>query len=60
VTYNIRFDKSAARDLDRMNKEMLKRVKQALERIKSNPRPPGCVKLEDIDNAWRVRVVTSA
>jgi mRNA interferase RelE/StbE len=56
VKYRIRFDKAAAREIDRLSRKAWERVHRRLEQLSSNPRPPGCLKLTGIANAWRVRV----
>ena len=56
MTYSVRFDKSAEREIDRLSRKTWERVHRKLEQLTSNPRPPGCLKLTGIENTWRVRV----
>jgi mRNA interferase RelE/StbE len=37
---------------------LARRIREAIEALAVDPRPPGCRKLEGRENAWRVRVGT--
>ena len=55
MSYEIILPKSVRKNLDRLSDEIAERIMDALEGLKSQPRPPGCKKLGG-ENAWRVRV----
>ena len=54
--HRVTFARSAARELDRLDPPVTRRVLAAIERLDADPRPPGCVKLTGSVNGWRVRV----
>jgi len=47
---------SAEKQLDRLPASDRRRVVAALEDLRRDPRPPGCVKLTGEDDLWRIRV----
>jgi len=47
---------SASRELERLDPPIARRVLGAIQKLSSNPRPPGCVKLAGSKNDWRIRV----
>ena len=53
--YRITFARSAGRDLDKLDPPVAQRVLAAIQKLASNPRPPGCVKLTGSLNDWRIR-----
>jgi mRNA interferase RelE/StbE len=55
MTYEVILPKSASKALDRLPDEIAVRILDAVARLKSQPRPPGCKKLKG-ENAWRIRV----
>ena len=52
----ITFARSAGKELIRLNPPIADRVLAAIERLKSHPRPTGCVKLTGSKNEWRIRI----
>jgi len=52
--YQLRLKPSAEKDLDRLQGELWQRTKEALLGLRTNPRPPGCVKLAG--GSWRIRI----
>lgn len=54
--YAIEFVASADKALRRLPVAMPRRIVTAVEGLAEDPRPTGCVKLSDADNAWRIRV----
>ena len=54
--YKIIFDKSAEKDLDNLPNEAVRRVAKVINKLSSDPRPPGFKKLKTSDeNLYRVR-----
>lgn len=53
--YRLRLSKRAEKDLDRLQGDTFERVRDALNDLRQNPRPRGCVKLERI-GAYRIRI----
>lgn len=47
---------SAEKQMDRLPAKVRKRVVDALEGLRDEPRPPGCAKLKGEDDLWRIRV----
>lgn len=54
ATYTVRVKASAERELRKVPKEENQRIINRLQRLASDPRPPGCLKLTGED-AYRVR-----
>ena len=55
MNYQVFILRSAQRALAKLSKPNYQRVKDAIEALASNPRPPGCKKLVQRDG-WRIRV----
>lgn len=56
MSYTITMARSAAREFERLPKNVAPRVASKVESLKEQPRPHGSVKLADTHNTWRVRV----
>jgi len=54
--YAVVFARSARRELERLEASVARRIIVRIEALASNPRPPGCVKLQGADDLWRMRV----
>lgn len=54
--YQVQFDRSADRDLDKLEDEILKRIWIKIKLLADNPRPSGCKKLAIGNNLWRIRI----
>jgi mRNA interferase RelE/StbE len=54
--YEIKFEKQALRDLENAPPEMAKRAMKKIIALADEPRPDGCKKLVDRENAYRIRV----
>jgi mRNA interferase RelE/StbE len=56
VPYRIVYMPAAGRDMDRLPRHILPRVRDAILPLAENPRPPKSKMLEGSDGAWRLRV----
>ncbi len=56
MRYELIIKPSAEKSLDRISRPIRKRILDALEVFRDNPRPSGCVKLAGEENQWRIRV----
>ena len=56
MRYEIIIKPSAEKGLDRLPRSARKRIVEALEKLRANPRPPGAIKLAGEENAWRIRI----
>lgn len=54
--YRIEFAPLANRQLEVLNRKIQTRISSKIDELASEPRPPGCVKLKEGDNIYRVRV----
>ena len=54
ASYRLRIKRSAEKELRRVPKADLRRVVERMERLATEPRPPGCEKLF-AENVYRVR-----
>ncbi len=54
--YDVALTSSAAKELKKLSGQLIARIVSRLENLASNPRPPGCKKLQGGDREWRIRV----
>jgi len=54
--YEIQFRPAAVRQLRKLPKDTRRRLRTAIETLRSYPRPPGSVKLAGSNDLWRIRV----
>jgi mRNA interferase RelE/StbE len=54
--YTITLDKAAQKALTRLPKMVIARIREKIDALGEEPRPPGCEKMQDTDNDYRVRV----
>jgi mRNA interferase RelE/StbE len=54
--YVVEFRRAAEKDLRRLAPVIQRRVLRTVENLATDPRPPGCRKLQGSDNAFRIRV----
>jgi mRNA interferase RelE/StbE len=60
MRYELIMKPAAEKSLDRIPKPVRKRILDALEAPRDNPRPVGCVKLAGEDRMWRSASATIA
>lgn len=56
MAYRIEITPAAQRDLKKLRGPIRKRIRDAIDGLAEDPRPPGIRKLVDEDDLWRVRV----
>jgi mRNA interferase RelE/StbE len=56
VAYATQFKPLALRQLEKLPREVQKRITAKIETLRETPFPPGCKKLEAVTDAWRIRV----
>jgi mRNA interferase RelE/StbE len=54
--YTVDVKPSARKELETLPDNVLARAVRKLESLAHNPRPPGCKKLKDHEDQWRVRI----
>ena len=54
--YRITFARSEGRGLERLDPPVARRVLKEIEKLESDARPPGCVRLTGSQDEWRIRV----
>ena len=54
--YRIELTPAALRQLEALPKKIQVRIAGRIDKLKSDPRPSGCVKLRDSDDIYRIRV----
>jgi mRNA interferase RelE/StbE len=54
--YEITFSRTARKDLAALPAQMQDRILEAIDQLRSDPRPHGCRKLQGTDNRFRIRV----
>ncbi len=56
MAYRIVFKPRVRKELLRLPVTISTRIEQHIDALTDQPRPPGVVKLQGEDNAWRIRV----
>jgi len=56
MKYTVLLDSAAKRQLRKLPKEISEKLYEAIHTLEDEPRPVGCVKLENTSNAYRIRV----
>ena len=54
--YTVQIVKSEQKVLERLPRDLLQRIRRAIQGLAEDPRPAGCKKLAGFDNYYRVRV----
>jgi mRNA interferase RelE/StbE len=54
--YRIEYAKGVDKDLQKIPNKTALRITKAVDRLGTNPRPAGCVKLVGFDTEYRIRV----
>ena len=54
--YGVTIARSARKELMRLAEPLASRIVDKIGALSSNPRPPGCRKLEGADDLWRIRI----
>ncbi len=55
MTYSVSFTKQAYKELEKISEPFYSKIKLAIQNLKDNPRPYGCIKLKGRDS-YRIRV----
>jgi mRNA interferase RelE/StbE len=56
VSYELDLSPEVQRQLKKLPRQVKVGISKALNGLKQEPRPPGCMKLRGYENQWRVRV----
>jgi mRNA interferase RelE/StbE len=56
ISYRVALTTSAEKELNWLPAKLITRMLGRLEKLASNPRPPGCKKLVGGDKQWRIRI----
>lgn len=56
ASYEVRFTKSAEKDLRKVERARLPSIMEKIEGLGEEPRPPGCQKLVGSEASYRIRV----
>lgn len=54
--YSVGYESTARKELDKLDKQIARRVARAVSALGANPRPAGCRRLVGYDDLWRIRV----
>jgi mRNA interferase RelE/StbE len=55
VNYNVEYGKTAARQLERLDRQVQERIRDAVATLAGNPRPFGVRKLSGPEELYRIR-----
>ena len=56
MDYDVSFKPRAERALQQLPEQVQRRIVLAVRGLRSEPRPPGAIKLQGTDDLWRMRV----
>ena len=56
ASYDVALTSSAAKELKKLSSQLIARIVPRLENLASDPRPPGCKKLQGGNREWRIRI----
>jgi mRNA interferase RelE/StbE len=56
VKYEVEFRPAAERDFWKLDNTVRNRIRSKIDALESDPRPPGCRKLEGAEARYRIRV----
>lgn len=56
ASYTILFTRSARKNLDQLDRQLLRRIAPIVDSLALEPRPAGCLKVKTEEGIWRVRV----
>jgi mRNA interferase RelE/StbE len=54
--YELQFRPAAVRQVRKLPKDVLGRLRTATEALRDQPRPPGALKLAGTNDLWRIRI----
>lgn len=54
--YAVEFSPAAAREFEKLTRQLQLRLKPRIDQLAQTPRPHGCTKLSGTDNQYRIRV----
>jgi mRNA interferase RelE/StbE len=54
--YTVEFERSAKKELDRLDGPIRARVLRKVAALEDDPRPPGATRLVGADDLWRIRI----
>lgn len=56
MDYEVAFKPRAERALQQLPEQVQRRIVLAVRGLRTDPRPPGAIKLQGVDDLWRIRV----
>jgi len=56
MAYSVQFKPAALRQLERLPREIQRRVAVRIEMLREDPTPAGCKRLAGMPDAWRIRI----
>jgi mRNA interferase RelE/StbE len=56
ASYTVALTSSAAKELKKLPGQLVARIVPRVESLATNPRPPGCKKMQGGDREWRIRI----
>jgi mRNA interferase RelE/StbE len=54
--YTVEFERSARKELDRLDQQVRARILRKIAALANNPRPAGVIRLSGGHDMWRIRV----
>lgn len=54
--YEVLLERTAERDLRRLDVQQFQRIIREIRALAENPRPPGCHKIAGSERDWRIRI----
>ena len=54
--YSVGYEAAARKELDKLDRQVARRIARAISALGADPRPAGCRRLIGYDELWRIRV----
>ena len=55
-SYDVSLTSRARREIRRLDRQVLARISDAIDKLADNPRPAGSLKVKNREGLWRIRV----
>jgi len=54
--YSVGYESAARKELDKLDRQVARRIARAISALGADPRPAGCRRLIGYEELWRIRV----
>lgn len=54
--YKVGYESAARKELNKLDRQIARRIARTISALGTDPRPAGCRRLVGYDNLWRIRI----